>query len=370
MPREKSRNLPPMALGTPSAPVNVGQPFYSLDSLLAAYRATRRASAWKYSTHLFESELLFNLLGLSDDIAAFRYRVAPFRRFTVHERGNRREIQAACMRDRVLFRALADFVMLPAIRSRLIYDNYASLEGRGLSRARNRALTLLHRYYRRHGAKGYVLQCDFRKFFASIPHDKAIAWFSRYVTSPVDRHYMAMAIDCFGGDRGVGIGSTVSQVVGVGYLTQLDNFCKTVLGLKYYARYMDDFYIIHPDRAYLEQLRRGLGRYASLLGLSLNEGKTHITPLSHGFVFLKVHYFLTPSGAVRCKPCGASLTRERRRLRKLHGLWRRGALTLDHIRQCYRSWRGNLVTLYRGFAQTPVRRCDALFARLFGVSAA
>lgn len=39
------------------------------------------------------------------------------------------------------------------------------------------------------------------------------------------------------------------------YLNNLDHFIKEKLGIKYYGRYMDDFFLIHEDKAYLQYCR-------------------------------------------------------------------------------------------------------------------
>ena len=74
---------------------------------------------------------------------------------------------------------------------------------------------------------------------AKLPDDSVNWLFEEFVNS-------------FGGDRGLGIGSQVSQICGLFYPSRIDNYCKIVKSLKYYGRYMDDIYIIHPDKKYLQ----------------------------------------------------------------------------------------------------------------------
>ena len=102
---------------------------------------------------------------------------------------------------------------------------------------------------------------------------------------------------------------------------------------------MDDIYIIHQDRDFLESVLAGIRREAAALGLFISERKTHITPLRQGFTFCKVKYSLTPEGRVIRRPCRESLTRERRRLRKLFGLAARGIIPKQEFVELYRSWR-------------------------------
>jgi len=49
------------------------------------------------------------------------------------------------------------------------------------------------------------------------------------------------------GNKGLGLGSQVSQISAVFYPNSVDHFIKDKLGIKTYGRYMDDGYIIHNN---------------------------------------------------------------------------------------------------------------------------
>ena len=55
------------------------------------------------------------------------------------------------------------------------------------------------------------------------------------------------------------------------------------------------------------------------MGIIINKKKTQIIKLSDGFTFLRIRYFYGRSGKIIKIPCRASITRERRKLRKLKG---------------------------------------------------
>ena len=78
---------------------------------------------------------------------------------------------------------------------------------------------------------------------------------------------------------------------------------------------MDDFYLIHEDKAYLQYCRREIERYVARLGLKLNN-KTNIFPLRNGIDFLGFHSYLTDSGKVIRKVRRASKSNEQRKLKK------------------------------------------------------
>ena len=68
----------------------------------------------------------------------------------------------------------------------------------------------------------------------------------------------------------------------------MDKLIKYELGIEYYGRYMDDFYLIHPSKEYLIYCLEVLTEFLSTLGLTLN-GKTQIFPLKNGVSFLGFH---------------------------------------------------------------------------------
>lgn len=163
--------------------------------------------------------------------------------------------------------------------------------------------------------------------------------------------------------RSVGIGSQISQVAGIFYPTRIDNYCKIVRSVKYYGRYMDDTYIIHNDKQYLRELLHDIQLICDDLGIIINKKKTQIIKLSNGFTFLKMRYLITDTGKIIVIPCKASITRERRKLRKLKGKLDAGKIAYSDIAGQYKSWRGNL-TKYNAYKS--VRHTDALYKSLFG----
>ena len=68
----------------------------------------------------------------------------------------------------------------------------------------------------------------------------------------------------------------MSQSVGVFFPTKIDNYVTIVRGFRRYGRYMYDMYLIHQDRAYLEETVNGICKLATENGLFINEKKTHI----------------------------------------------------------------------------------------------
>ena len=135
---------------------------------------------------------------------------------------------------------------------------------------------------------------------------------------------------------------------------------KEKLGIKYYGRYMDDFFLIHHDKAYLQECRKQIEVFVQARGLSLN-AKTNIFPLKHGVDFLGFHTYLTESGAVIRKVRRRSKNNMKRKLKKLAALHAAGRIDGKTVEQSYQSWRGHAE---KGNSYHLIRRTDHYYNSL------
>ena len=143
-----------------------------LNLLYDAFQKSKKGVDWKCSIQRYEANVLPELMKLRKALIDGTYKQKPFFEFDINERGKHRHIKSLHISDRVLQRALCDYVLIPTFYRYLIYDNGASVRGKGIEFTRQRLVTHLQKYYRKHGNRGYVLLLDYSKFFDSIPHDK------------------------------------------------------------------------------------------------------------------------------------------------------------------------------------------------------
>ena len=137
----------------------------------------------------------------------------------------------------------------------------------------------------------------------------------------------------------MGLGSQISQVLALASANKLDHFIKEVCRIRGYGRYMDDGYIIYHNKEYLVALREMLKDVCAELGITLNEKKTQIVKLSHGFTWLKMRVFLTSTGKVVKKIYKRSVTRMRQKMKKLRRKLDAGKLKFEDIWITWQSWR-------------------------------
>lgn len=83
------------------------------------------------------------------------------------------------------------------------------------------------------------------------------------------------------------LGNLTSQLFANVYLSELDQFVKHKLKIKFYIRYADDFVILLEDKKYLENLILELNKFLdNKLKLQMHPSKIFIKTLNSGVDFL------------------------------------------------------------------------------------
>lgn len=364
-----SMMCPATADDTNTCPQNIMtlEELTTLEKLNDAFYEYSKASLWKESTQKHLSELLLNNVKLQEDLRNGRYKASKTSDFTLNERGKIRKIEAPAIRDRIVQKVLCQQILLPHLTKALIYDNYASLKQRGTSFARKRIDVLLRRYIRQHGSEGYILQVDIKKYFDSIDHDILKKMLHRKIYESKEiMDLIDYIVDTSSKtNKGLSLGAEAPQVFALYYLSGIDNFIKTVKGIKYYGRYMDDMFILSDSKEELKTLLDDIKAQLVDLKLEVNTRKTHITKLSHGFTFMQIKY-LVKNGKIIKRPTHTKIVRERRRLKKYKILLDKSLIDERYIRNCYKSWRNGVLKDCNS-SKRSIRSLDSLYNKLFPI---
>jgi hypothetical protein len=340
---------------------NVADP----DNLYIAYKKSRRGVSWKESIQRYEMNLFRNIAETRRKLLAGENVTHGFVEFDLMERGRLRHIKSVHISERVVQKCLCDTVLVPMISRLLVYDNGASLKDKGLHFSINRLIAHMGKFYRKNGNSndGYCLSIDFSKYFDSIRHEVLFRQQDNIFRDKRIVNLIRDFISPFGDGVSLGLGSQVSQISAILYPNKMDHFIKEAQRIKYYGRYMDDFYIIHKDREYLKFCQKEIQRICETIGITVNQKKSKITKLKHGIKFLKGNYSLMETGRIVRRAAPESRKRMRRKLRKFKKLLEAGKMTYNDVYDGYQSWRGNY--LKRFDAYHTLRRMDGLYNRLF-----
>lgn len=334
---------------------------YDFSNLYAAYRAARKGKRWKSTVAKVEANALEAVAYLQKELRDGTYRPGAYYEFFVYE-PKKRLIRTNSIKDKIVQHAFCDQVLYPVLSRPFILDNYGSQVGKGTHFGLDRLRDFMREYYRRHGsADGWVLKADVHHYFASIRHDILKQDVAELLTDPRCLALSTAIIDSTPGGVGIPIGNQSSQIYALLYLNKLDHFVKEVLRIRYYGRYMDDFYLIHEDKAVLKEAWARIEEHLSARGLQLN-GKTNIFPLRNGLDFLGFHSYLTDTGKVIRKVRRSSRERMKRKLRKFSVMYAAGAISKEEITASYQSWRSHAM---HGQCRSLVEKYDRIFEQIF-----
>lgn len=353
----------------------------SYNALYKANLIARKNVCWKASVQKYQKNLLRNICKTHRVLEERRFQSRGFVEFNISERGKTRHIRSIHYSERVVQRSLCDNILVPMLSNSLIYDNGACLQGKGVQWALDRMKAHLSKFYRENNFsnEGYILCFDFSSFFDSIDHKVC---FKTYQEKFKDKDILKILHDLvypFGfpisnakwervqrkmdkreyTGKSLGLGSQISQITAVAYPDRLDHFIKEVLRVRHYERYMDDGVLLFRTKQEAQDAAIEIGRFCEReLKLHLSQKKTFIQKLSQPFKFLKVSFQLQASGKITQSVHRESITRERRKLKKLARFKR----VMAAVQQSYGSWKG--YALQRG-GEKAVERMDELYIQLF-----
>ena len=309
-----------------------------LRALYEAWRAARRGKKPSRNQLAFDSTWTDRLLQLQRELQAGQWSPRPSTSF-IATRPKAREIHAPDFADRVAHHWLVP--QLEAVyEPRFIYDSWANRRGKGSHAAVRRLQGFVRQVASGQGG-GWFLQLDVHNYFNSI--HRATLWqllkpvlvkaglqhaalrathallrtgcsavYQRATPAeialvPPHKRLANAPAGC-----GLPIGNLSSQFLANVYLDQLDQFVKHTLKAKRYLRYVDDFVLVHHDRAQLAEWQAAIEDFLGRrLRLSL-KADTKLHRLEDGIDFLG--YVIRPT----------------------HTLARRRVVT--HARQAFADW--------------------------------
>lgn len=299
--------------------------FFSDDAFLRelwlAYYDARKHKRNTMNAMSFEQNLEHNIYMLYREVVERHYKLSPSICFIVNE-PVKREIFAAHFRDRIIHHYIIG-KLLPVFENQFIYDTYSCRVGKGTLFGIKRLEHFMRSATENFTKDAYILKLDLSGFFMSI--NKKILW--DMVSQLINQKYSAYDKDLllyltelvimnnptqgcilkghksdweglpsnkslFYAKPGCGlpIGNLTSQVFANYYLTPFDRFAKETLKMKYYGRYVDDFFIIHNDKVLLQRMIPVIRQYlADTVQVNVHPKKVYLQPCVRGVSYLGCH---------------------------------------------------------------------------------
>ncbi len=251
----------------------------TIEQLHKAWQEARRQKS-SHNQMMWEADWMGGLIKLQDQLRSGRWLPSASNCF-ISTKPKAREIHAPDFADRVMHHWLVP--QLEAVyEPSFIFDSYANRTGKGTHQAAERLKQHMRQVSSGQGG-GYYLQLDIHNFFNSIHRPTLWKLLKKKMAGKVPkiaqqaahallrRHPLAQGVTYCAKDSereqvpphkrlenaalgcGLPIGNLSSQFFANVYLNELDQFIKHELKVKRYVRYVDDFVLVHKDRAQLQE---------------------------------------------------------------------------------------------------------------------
>ena len=275
---------------------------------------------------------------LKEQLENQTYRMNPYNEFKIYE-PKERVIKSCSFKDKVVQHCLCDEILHPRLTKEFIRTNYAGQIGKGTLFGMECLKEHMVSFYQQYGLEGWILKCDISKFFYQIDHDVLKDIVDYHFSDKYTTWMNHLLIDSTG-SPGLPLGNQAAQVYALLMLNGLDHMISGELGIRYYGRFMDDFYLIYHNKGYLKWCLGAIKEIVSSLGLSLN-GKTQIVPFKCGIGFTGFHHYITSDGKYIRKIKGENKRKIRKRIRGWIKLVKSGRMTERKFYEKYNAWKNH-----------------------------
>ena len=310
------------------------------ENMYKAYRKAKCGKGYKKSSAKFNLVALDGVNTLIEQLKNKTYTVSNYTEFKVYE-PKERIIKTGSFKDKVVQHSLCDNVLLPRMQDIFIYDNCAGQKGKGTLFGLNRLSEQMQQFYKTNGFNGYILKCDITKFFYNISHEQLKSIVNYHFGYDKDICWLCnLFIDSTEG-KGLPLGNQVNQGFALLYLDSMDKLIKYKLGIEFYGRYMDDFYLIHHDKEYLKYCLTVITEHLKTLDLTLNS-KTQIFPFKNGVNYLGFHTYVTDTGKVIRKLKNQNKRNAQKKFVRMAKLVADGKLPIEKFNASYNAWKNHI----------------------------
>lgn len=261
-------------------------------SLFLAWEKFCKCKRSRKDVARFEWELEQSIFALSRELSAKTYHHGVYSGFYITD-PKQRHIHKATVRDRVVHHAVFQ-TLNPIFEPTFIASSYSCRIGKGTHKGVEAIQRMSRQVSQNYTRPCFALKCDVRRFFDSIDHDVLLEILGRrikdndvmWLLERIVRSYTSEYANLFE-RKGLPIGNLTSQLFANVYMNEFDQFVKQELKVKRYARYTDDFVVLHHDRTELERLLPLIEQFLTeRLHLSLHPKKVGVRSLHQGIDFL------------------------------------------------------------------------------------
>ena len=295
--------------------------YVSYEELYQAYLDCRKRKRNTLNALYFEINDNIKLYNLWKDINTYTYKIGKSICFVLqNEFGTPyREVFAADFRDRIIHHLIVNRIMYYLEEFEFINDSYSCRKGKGIlygvnqmyekirccsedytkdcwiykgdlqncfnSFNKHNLYKLIHITIKKY-FKGKELEFNdwlLKEIIYNIPQENCIKKSKNILFERLPSNKSLFKLDPI---FSMAVGNLTTQIIANLYLGLLDLYVTKELGVEYYGRYVDDFYIICKDKKELLEIIKKIDEFLKTIGLTLSHKKIYVQYYKHGSKFI------------------------------------------------------------------------------------
>ena len=221
-----------------------------MENLRLAHINARRDKKYYKEVKMVDSDPDKYLKEIQDMLLNDTYEVSEYTYQVINDSGKERELmKLPYFPDRIIQWAI--MLQIEPIFMEVFCNHVcASIPDRGIRQASE----LVKKYLKDEEGTKYCLKLDIRHFYPNVDHEKLKELLRKKFRDKRLLDLLYKIIDSYPGDKGLPIGSYLSQFLANFYLAYFDHWLKEEVHLRYVVRYMDDIIILHHSKAWLHEV--------------------------------------------------------------------------------------------------------------------
>ena len=236
---------------------NIYAKIYDMDNLRLAHENARKDKLYYKEVKMVDSNPEYYLKEIQEMLINKTYEVSEYDVSVLNDKGKERELmKLPYYPDRIIQWAIM-LQIEPIFMKVFCAHSCASIKDRGITKA---ARITENAMKDEKNAK-YCLKIDVSKFYPNIHHAILKKLLRKKFKDKDLLELLDKIIDSYPGEKGVPIGSYLSQYLANFYLSYFDHWLKEKMKIKKVIRYMDDMTIFHKSKEFLHWLFEKMNEY-------------------------------------------------------------------------------------------------------------
>lgn len=236
---------------------NIYEKIYDINNLKLAHQHAREDKLFYKEVKMVDSDIDKYIGQIHEMLVNETYEVSPYTTSVINDKGKERELnKLPYFPDRIIQWAImlqVENIFMKTFCS----HTCASVKGRGIKEASR----LTRKFMKDKENTKYCLKIDVSKFYPNINHEILKKMLRKKFKDDKLLRLFDEIIDSYPGEKGVPIGSYLSQFLANFYLTYFDHWLKEEKHVKMVVRFMDDVVIFGKTSEDLHSLMNDIHEY-------------------------------------------------------------------------------------------------------------